>query len=242
MAPAPKFSLEEQEKLILFAAVTAIEKSTLLDFSMSSIAKLAGLSMGSVYKFVQCKEDLLIALATKMYQEKQRVFSQVLALPLTTPERIIGLSLLDFSKVQMYSFDDQLESIVNTCSIMKRSSPRWLDYMINCSKVCEESFQVLLQASVDSKELQSSASNEMEQINIGAWSLAVGYFQTVRLHHGRIHNQQNNDAQDCISALAVDNVHILNLQRFMNSFDWREKVSKQDIEKVAEQLVALALR
>ena len=97
MAPAPKFSLEEQEKLILFAAVTAIEKSTLLDFSMSSIAKSAGLSMGSVYKYVQCKEDLLIALATNMYQEKQRVFSQVLALPLTTPERIIALSLLDYT-------------------------------------------------------------------------------------------------------------------------------------------------
>jgi AcrR family transcriptional regulator len=243
MAPAPKFSLEEQEKLILFAAVTAIEKSTLLDFSMSSIAKLAGLSMGSVYKFVQCKEDLLIALATKMYQEKQRVFTQVLALPLTTPERIIGLSLLDFSKVQMYSFDDQLESIVNTKSIMKRSSQRWLDYMINCSKVCEDSFQVVLQAAVDSDELQSVASNEMEQINIGAWSLAVGYFQTVRLHHGRNHNQQDDDdAQAGISALAVDNVHILNLQRFLNSFDWRKKVSKQDVEKVSEQLVALALR
>ena len=242
MTPEPKFSLEEQEKLILFAEVTAIEKSTLLDFSMSSIAKLAGLSMGSVYKFVQCKEDLLIALATKMYQEKQRVFSQVLALPLTTPERIIGLSLLDFSKVQMYSFDDQLESIVNTCSIMKRSSPRWLDYMINCSKVCEDSFKVLLQTAVDNNELQSCVSNEMEQINIGAWSLAVGYFQTVRLHHGRNLNQKDNDGQDCISALAVDNVHILNLQRFMNSFDWQQKVSKEDIEKVAEQLVALALR
>jgi len=240
MAPAPKFSLEEQEKLILFAAVTAIEKSTLLDFSMSSIAKSAGLSMGSVYKFVQCKEDLLIALATKMYQEKQRVFTQVLALPLTTPERIIALSLLDFTKAQMYSFDDQLESIVNTCSIMKRSSPRWLDYMFNCSKVCEESFQVFLEAAVDSKELISGAS-EMEEICIGSWSLFVGYFQTVRLHHGRS-NQQDNDEPMCLLPLTVDNVHILNLQRFLNSFDWREKVKRQDIEKVCQKLVELELR
>jgi len=240
MAPAPKFSLEEQEKLILFAAVTAIEKSTLLDFSMSSIAKSAGLSMGSVYKFVQCKEDLLIALATKMYQEKQRVFTQVLALPLTTPERIIALSLLDFTKAQMYSFDDQLESIVNTCSIMKRSSPRWLDYMFNCSKVCEESFQVFLQAAVDSKELVSGAS-EMEEISIGSWSLFVGYFQTVRLHHGRS-NQQDNDEPMCLLPLTANNVHILNLQRFLNSFDWREKVKRQDIEKVCQKLVELELR
>ena len=240
MAPAPRFSLEEQEKLILFAAVTAIEKSTLLDFSMSSIAKSAGLSMGSVYKFVQCKEDLLIVLATKMYQEKQKVFSQVLSLPLSTPERIIALSLLDFSKVQMYSFDDQLESIVNTCSIMKRSSQRWLDYMFNCSKVCEESFQVLLQTAVDSKELKSGVS-EMEQINVGAWSLAVGYFQTVRLHHGRS-SQKDNDEQTCLLSLPVNNVHILNLQRFLNSFDWRKKLDNEDIEKVCQMLVELELR
>jgi AcrR family transcriptional regulator len=240
MAPAPKFSLEEQEKLILFAAVTAIEKSTLLDFSMSSIAKSAGLSMGSVYKFVQCKEDLLIALATKMYQEKYRIFSQVLALSLTTPERIIALSLLDFSKVQMFSFDDQLESIVNTRAIMKRCSQRWLDYMINCSKVCEDSFQVLLQTAVDTKELQSGI-NATEQISIGAWSLNVGYFQTVRIHHGRNTNQEN-EIQESIASLSTDNVHILNLQRFINTFDWKQKVSKQDIEKVAQQLVISELR
>jgi AcrR family transcriptional regulator len=240
MAPAPKFSLEEQEKLILFAAVTAIEKSTLLDFSMSSIAKLAGLSMGSVYKFVQCKEDLLIALATKMYQEKQQVFRQVLSLPLTTPERIIALSLLDFSKVQMYSFDDQLESIVNTNSIMKRSSQRWLDYMNNCCKACEDSFQVLLQTAVETKELQSGAS-EIEEISIGSWSLFVGYFQTVRLNHGR-NSQQESEYQEGIESLSTDNVHILNLQRFINTFNWRQKVSKQDIEKVAQHLVSSELR
>ena len=240
MAPAPKFSLEEQEKLILFAAVTAIEESTLLDFSMSSIAKSAGLSMGSVYKFVQCKEDLLIALATKMYQEKQKVFSQVLALPLTTPERIIALSLLDFTKVQMYSFDDQLESIVNTCSIMKRSSQRWLDYMFNCCKVCEDSFQALLKAAVDSKELVSNPS-DLEEINVGAWSLSVGYFHTVRMHHGRS-NQQESDGQACVSSLALNNVHILNLQRFLNSFDFQDKLKSEDIEKVCRMLVELKLR
>ena len=151
MAPAPKFSCEDQEKMILSAAVTVIEKTSLLDFSMSAIAKLAGLSMGSVYKFVQCKEDVLIALATKVYQERQQVFIQVLSLPLTTPERIIANSLLDFSKVQMYSFDDQLESIVNTRAMMQRCSPRWLDQMIACGKVCEGMFKTFLQSAAQSK-------------------------------------------------------------------------------------------
>ena len=181
MAPAPRFSAEEQEKLIICAAIKAIEESSLLDFSMSAIAKLAGLSMGSVYKFVQCKEDVLIALATRMYQERQQVFKKVLSLELTSPERIIAASLLDFSKVQMYNFDSQLESIVNTDAMMKRCSSRWLTQMIACGERCQTMFQSFLQVAAMSGEL-TSGERDIEEINLGTWSLSVGYFQTVRLH------------------------------------------------------------
>jgi AcrR family transcriptional regulator len=240
MAPAPRFSPEEQEKLILLAAATAIEESSLLDFSMSSIAKLACLSMGSVYKFVQCKEDVLIALATEMYQERQRLFKHVLSLPLTTPERIIAISLLDYSKVRMYSFDDQLESIVNTRAIMKRSSRKWLEQMIKCCQTCENTFQYFIQAAADSGEL-TSGSRDIEEINLSYWSMAIGYFQTVRLHHDRKKEQDIVGEQNLL-ALEPNNLHIRSLQRLMNTFDWKIKVSKQDIIKTCECLVAHGFR
>ncbi|NQZ82049.1 MAG: TetR/AcrR family transcriptional regulator [Colwellia sp.] len=240
MAPAPRFSPEEQEKLIICAAITTIEQSSLLDFSMSKIAKLAGLSMGSVYKFVQCKEDVLIALATSMYQERQRVFKQVISLPLTTPERIIANSLLDFSKVQMYNFDDQLESIVNTRAMMNRCSPRWLDQMIACGKVCEGMFQTFLQTASDSGEL-TSGNRDIAEINSGTWSLAIGYFQTVRLHHCW-QKEQDVCEDDCLPALAPDSDHIRCLQRLINTYDWQQKVSDEDISKVCQCLVEKGLR
>ncbi|MGJ8692294.1 MAG: TetR/AcrR family transcriptional regulator [Thalassotalea sp.] len=240
MAPAPKFSTEQQEEMILSAAAQAIEKTSLLDFSMSAIAKLAGLSMGSVYKFVQCKEDVLIALATKMYQEKQRVFKQVLTMPLTAPERLIAISLLDFSKVQMFSFDDQLESIVNTRAIMKRSSRRWLDHMITSSKVCEISFQHFLENAVASGELPSSP-DDLAELSIGSWSLMVGYFQTVRLHLSW-NSEQELAKYDSLQPLAADNVHIKNLQRFINTFTWQQPLSSKDINKVCQHLVKEGLR
>jgi len=240
MAPAPRFSAQEQEKLVLCAAITTIEQSSLLDFSMSKIAKLAGLSMGSVYKFVQCKEDVLIALATSMYQERQRVFKQVLSLPLTTPERIIANSLLDFSKVQMYEFDDQLESLVNTRAIMKRCSPRWLDQMISCGKVCEGMFQTFLQNAADSGEL-TSGNRDIAEITSGTWSLAVGYFQTVRLHHCWQKGQELCE-EDGLPALAPDNEHIRSLQRLINSYDWQKKVGDDDIAEICQYLVEQGLR
>lgn len=238
MAPAPKFSPQEQEKLIFCAAIKAIEQSSLLDFSMSAIAKLAGLSMGSVYKFVQCKEDVLIALATKMYQERQRVFKQVLSLPLTTPERIIAISLLDFSKVQMYTFDDQLESIVNTNAMMKRCSPRWLEQMIACGQVCESTFNQFLLSAAASGEL-ISGNKDIEEINLATWSLAVGYFKTVRVHqcwHGDL------DAEEVLTALAPDNLHIKTMQRLVNSYDWQTKVSNDDIIRTCQCLENAGLR
>lgn len=252
MAPAPRFSTQEQEMLIINAAIKAIEESSLLDFSMSSIAKLAGLSMGSVYKFVQCKEDVLVALATQMYQQRCCVFKKVLALPLTTPERLIAISLLDCSKVQMYSFDNQLESIVNTEAMMKRCSTRWLTQMISCGERCQGMFQQFLQNAADSGEL-TSGSRDIEEINIGIWSLSVGYFQSVSLHL-----QRRNDIKEPVDtnttenfeeqttentfALATDNAHIRNMKRLINSYDWAQIISDNDIKKVCQQLSDNALR
>jgi len=252
MAPAPRFSTEEQETLIINAAIKAIEESSLLDFSMSAIAKLAGLSMGSVYKFVQCKEDVLVALATRMYQERHCVFKKVLSLPLTTPERLIATSLLDCSKVQMYTFDNQLESIVNTEAMMKRCSARWLTQMIACGERCQSMFQKLLQNAADSGEL-SSGRRDVEEINIGIWSLSVGYFQSVRLHQHRCNDMkeqidtntvENSEEQTTENAfaLAPDDVYIRSMKRLINAYDWTQKISDNDIKKVCQHLTNAELR
>ncbi len=244
MAPAPRFSAQEQERLIICAAIKAIEESSLLDFSMSAIAKLAGLSMGSVYKFVQCKEDVLIALATRMYQQRQGVFKKVLALPLTTPERIIAISLLDFSKVHMYNFDNQLESIVNTEAMMKRCSERWLSQMIACGEQCQTMFQQFLQNAADSGEL-TSGERDIEEINLATWSLSVGYFQTVRLHHcwqNDFDETAENNAKATAAVLTPEDLHICSMQRLVNSYDWQRNVTRDDLTNICKHLENAELR
>ena len=196
---------------------------------------------------MQCKEDVLIALATRMYQQRQGVFRKVLALPLTTPERIIATSLLDFSKVHMYSFDNQLESIVNTEAMMKRCSERWLTQMITCGERCQTMFQQFLQTAADSGELVSGY-RDIEEINVATWSLSVGYFQTVHMHQ----NMQNvldenikDNAPRCtkgILMLAPDDHHINAMKRLVNSYDWQQKVTANDITNICEHLVDADLR
>ena len=134
MAPAPKCSPCEQEKMILEAAEQSIAESSLLDFSMSSISKKAKLSMGSVYKHVQSKEDVLIALASFMFCKERALFEQLLSLPLTTPEKIIALSLLDKEKVQIYCFESQLGDMVGSKDLLDRGSEKLFSRM---HKACD---------------------------------------------------------------------------------------------------------
>lgn len=55
--------------------------------------------------------------------------------------------------------------------------------MIVCGERCQSMFQQFLQNASDSEELKLTFGNrDIEEINLGAWSLAVGNFQTVRLH------------------------------------------------------------
>ena len=66
MAPAPKYSPQEQEEIILNAAAECISQTSVLDFTMSAVSKAAKLSMGSIYKHVQCKEDIIFAKGKKI--------------------------------------------------------------------------------------------------------------------------------------------------------------------------------
>ncbi len=91
--PAPKYSLEQQEQMILASAAHCIQDSSLLDFKMSDIAKGAGLSMGSVYKHIQSKEDLLVALAAQMSSQIHHVFKTILELPYSAGAKLVSLQM-----------------------------------------------------------------------------------------------------------------------------------------------------
>jgi len=140
----------------------------------------------------------------------------------------------------MYSFDDQLESIVNTRSMMKRCSTRWLENMIACGKVCETMFHNFMQAAADSEEL-TSGNRDIEEISLGTWSLMVGYFQTVRLHQCW-QDGVCMESEGKPPALAADNVHIRSMQRLVNTYDWQQKVSNDDINKICRCLADQGFR
>ena len=130
MAPAPRHSPDEQEKIILNAAVTCIGQSSILDFTMSALSKESELSMGSIYKHIQTKEDVFVALATQMYKELHQVFSTILNLAIPFPLRLIALQLTGKESACCFEFGGHLEMLVSNEAVLQRASSNWLERIL----------------------------------------------------------------------------------------------------------------
>lgn len=241
MAPAPRFSPREQEELILDAAVSCIEETSLLDFTMSSISKAAGLSMGSIYKHVQCKEDIIFALATKVYRHRCGIFRQIMEMPLTTPEKIIAIMLLHPVKIALYKFDGHLDAFAANEVVISRASEGWTDRMIKEGEACEETFYNCMKNAALSGELNDEGDIEslIEEINLGGWAMTVGFEHVQRVTQIR----NISDGTDSLNeAVATDAPIVRSLQRLLNAFQWQTPLDRDGIQKVSRLLKEHDLR
>ncbi|PHS79309.1 MAG: hypothetical protein COB59_02595 [Rhodospirillaceae bacterium] len=176
MAPASRYSPEVEEELVLRAAAKVIENSSILDFKMSDIAAKAGISMGSVYKHVQSKEDVLIALVTKMLENIFDRFDIILKMPLTLPERFAAIYLADFSIIGLYPFDGHMHMLVTNEAVLSKGSARWRDKMLLWDHKIEALIYKSLEDAIETGELRSTNKlAELDQLNLGLWALAAGF-------------------------------------------------------------------
>ena len=241
MAPAPKYSPQEQEDIILNAAVDCINESSLLDFTMSSISKAAGLSMGSIYKHVQCKEDIIFALATKVFRHNSNNFKKVLKLPLTTPEKLVAISLLSPEKNALFPFDSHLESFAANEVVIASASPLWTERMIKAHEECEKVFNECMTHAAQSGEiiLGNNPEQLIEEINLGGWALYSGYQYVARV----VQIRNISEGTDSLNEpLALDSTPIRSVQRFLNAYQWKTPLDAEGIAKAAELLTEQNLR
>lgn len=241
MAPAPKYSMQEQEDMILDAAAKCIEKTSLIDFTMSAVSKEAEMSMGSIYKHVQCKEDIIFALAIKVYRQHSAIFKEILELPLTTPERIMGITLLNPLKIQLYPFDAHLDAFVANELVVTKTSPMWTERMISAHQNCEQIFYQCMKQAAHSQELTcvGDIDEMIEEINLGGWSLTIGYQNVERIKQIR---QVALGTAQLHEPVSIDSSIVRIFTRFINSYQWQEPLNQAGIEKTVQLLITRGLR
>lgn len=241
MAPVAKYSMQEQEDIILDSAAKCIEKTSLLDFTMSAVSKEAGMSMGSIYKHVQCKEDIIFALAIRVYHHHSAIFKEILELALTTPERIIGITLLNPLKIQLYPFENHLDAFVANELVVTKTSPLWTERMISAHQHCEQIFYQCMKQAAHSQELtcDGDVDEMIEEINLGGWALTIGYQNVEQITQIR---QIALGSAQLHEPVAVDSAIVRIFTRLINTYQWQEPLNQAGIEKTAQVLIARGLR
>lgn len=239
MAPAPRFTPEEEQEIVLDAAVACIEGSSLLGFTIGAIAKQAGLSVGSLYKHVQSKEDLLVALATRLARHTRRLYGEVLGADLSSPQRIIALSLLDPEKTRLFNFDEHLNTLVCSDAILRRASGQWLGQMREAAESIDQLFAEFFHAAGASGELTVKDEDELNTLSMGCWSMCAGFQHIALMRHVRGSERQEGLLQ---YPLEPDDYPIVCTQRLLNTYQWQAPLTRVGIDKACATLAAMGYR
>ena len=228
-------SLTEQQRNILQAAAEAISESSLLDFKMAAIAKAAGTSMGTVYKHVQSKEDVLVGLATESYLHLHRVYKDVLDFPVNLPERLISLFLVSPEKTHLYDFGAHLEMMILNPTILVRASAGWRERMVRADTQISDLF---VNAMIDgceqgelliSTEQRGTVGREMLQ---GLWALSFGFM-------GITFQQLSRELGGSIPqppSLTLEDPIIHSAKRLLSTYPWRTPPSDGELAKACRLL------
>lgn len=229
----------EQEDLILQAAAKCIEASSLLDFTMAAISNEAGLSMGSIYKHIQSKEDVLVALGYRSHLHFETLARTVLALPLPIAARIVAVQLVDRQHTSPYSFGPQLVTLLGNEAILRRASPNWLDKFLTRDAAIEDLFrqQLLAAASAGDLVVEKGSKRDalVQEITTAVWSLCVGHAQVMNARSARMLTAS-------LPRLEPESIVVRALQRLLNTYHWRAPLSDALLAQTCRMLADQGLR
>jgi AcrR family transcriptional regulator len=227
-----------QEEAILQAAARCIEASSLLDFTMSAISKEAGLSMGSIYKHIQSKEDVLLALGHRSRLHFEALARRVLALPLPIAARLVAVQLVDPEHASPFSFGAELTTLLANEAILRRGSRGWLDKYLAADMAVEQLFYAQLDRAFDDGEILGDVERKatlLDAINTAVWSLCVGYLQVTRQRGVRALGAN-------ATRLEVDSTIVQALRRLLSTYEWRAPLTDEWIARTGEALEDMGLR
>ena len=241
MAPASKYSFEEEHERIINASIECINDTSVTRFTMAKVASKASLSMGSVYKHFQCKEDIVMALAARSFSHISSVFARIFNLPISTPEKIIAVCLRSPEKLQCFPFANELESYATNDAVIHKASEPWTQKMIEASSHCEDTFKAQLAAGISADDFSQNVDVDelVEEITVSGWAMNVGYEQVLRVQQSR---QIIEGTASLMAPLDATDPLVRSMVRLINSYPWKQKLSQASISNTISLLTELQFR
>ncbi|WP_333004451.1 TetR/AcrR family transcriptional regulator [Vibrio coralliilyticus] len=240
--PAPRHSFAEQERLVLDAAAQSILESSLIDFKMSNIAKNAGLSMGSVYKHIQSKEDVLVALSVRLDKQATAAVKEVLSLPYSLPTKIVAINLLSEKAMYLYPFGYQLMTMLSSQDLLAKASEKWLNKLSIAAEEIRLCFEQALRQAIQSQELLCNEDEQeslIEEFLLLNWAISIGFPQIVNHPHDVSITESKRNVN---IPLSLEHPLIRATIRMTNSYPWKHPVSIEELSEIEQILQSRGMR
>ncbi|OED41533.1 hypothetical protein ACH42_13595 [Endozoicomonas sp. (ex Bugula neritina AB1)] len=216
----------EREAKIIETTIQLLEESSFLDLRMSDVSKHAECSMGAVYSHFSCKEDLLLACACFVTQDKRLTLQKVADSNLPPLDKLISIVLLMWAKNNQKPQHYQLQQLAMNPSIWKRASLYRIHAMNDLGQemqgmVAEIAEQVLLY-----KRGESVNPDLAGQLLVGLFGLTVGLFQMKESGFG-VYNQVITDEEGI-------SLHLDNIERYLDSWGLHYEGLRQRLDELVK--------
>ncbi len=168
---------QQRERLILKTSRILFAREGFLGMKMGDLAKKAGLAVGTVYSHFECKEDLVLALATESWKGRLQGFEFMLEREVLNPsESLVAAVFTDF----LFSVDHPellgAEQLSSTPSFFRSASDRRIDEL---NRVHKKIMNLIAQTALRSIVLREfepweDLQGQAEAIDRAIWTLMSG--------------------------------------------------------------------
>ncbi|MEQ8391037.1 MAG: TetR/AcrR family transcriptional regulator [Thalassospira sp.] len=223
---------QKREELILDGAGELIAEVGFFELKMSDLARICGISVGTLYGHFASKEDLLIGLAVMAGSKRAEKFDIARNHDGSAIEKYIIANLLDLR----FSIDHpqwfEAEYLALAPSIWKRATSARHQAQLDQINAITSMFQAFLSEGEAELGIASDMTSRSRNLNLGSWGLGYGINVLVLSEITDRHYGQE---------LRKNAVNILcdGLADLMIGAGWQVEDARQKVRTLADRYVAL---
>ena len=171
--------IQEREERILEVAQEQLVQDGYHGLNMDKIAATLEYAKGTIYNHFPCKEEIMVALAVRVLEQRTEMFRHAAAWQGNSRQRLAAIGAAAEVFVQQYPHLFQLERLIGSASIWEKISETRKMQMQTSEQRCIEIIAGIVRDGVAANDLQLPAEMKPEHIVFGLWSMTLGAYSII---------------------------------------------------------------
>ena len=164
---------EAREALFLETARRLMLEEGLLNLQMARVAQACDYATGTLYQHFSSKEDMLLALSTRMMGDRAEMFCRASAWEASTRDRMFAVAVADVLFARQCPEHFRLAQYVFTEVVWSSTSQARRQQALERSQPMCDGVRALIRDAVEGGDLPDSGLRNMD-LGVGPWTLALG--------------------------------------------------------------------